>query len=95
MDLSGKSILITGSATGIGEAMARLCHAKGANVVIHGKEKKDAGRVTEDLGERVLGRTDELADPATPERLVNATVEAFGRIDSLVNNAAIITRKDL
>ena len=85
MDLAGKCILITGSATGIGEAMARLCHAKGANVVIHGKEEEDARRVTEDLGERVLERTDDLADPATPERLVNAIVEAFGRIDSLVN----------
>ena len=95
MNLAGKCILITGSATGIGEAMARLCHAKGANVVIHGKEEEDARRVTEDLGERVLERTDDLADPATPERLVNAIVEAFGRIDSLVNNAAIITRNDM
>ena len=95
MALSGKTILITGSATGIGEAVARLCHANGANVVIHGKDADEAKRVTEDLGERVLERTDDLADPATPERLVNATVEAFDRVDSLVNNAAIITRKDM
>ena len=95
MDLSGKTILITGSATGIGEAMARLCHAKGANVVIHGKEEEDARRVTEDLGERVLERTDDLADPTTPELLVKATVETFGRIDALVNTAAVITRKGL
>ena len=95
MKLSGKTVLITGSATGIGEAMARLCHAEGANVVIHGKNAGEAQRVNEDLGERVLKRTDDLADPATPERLVAATMEAFGRIDALVNNAAVITRKDM
>ena len=95
MDLSGKTILITGSATGIGEAMARLCHANGANIVIHGKDANEAKRVAEDLRERVLARTDDLADPTTPELLVKVTVETFGRIDALVNNAAVITRKDL
>ena len=95
MKLSGKTVIITGSATGIGESMARLCHAEGANVVIHGKEEKEVLRVSGDLGERVLQRTDDLSDPATPERLVAATIEAFGRLDALVNNAAIISRKDL
>ena len=44
MKLSGKTVLITGSATGIGEAMARLCHAEGANLVIHGKEEEEVRR---------------------------------------------------
>lgn len=95
MKLSGKTVLITGSATGIGEAMARLCHAEGANLVIHGKEEKEVRRVSDDLGERILERTDDLSDPASPERLVDATIEAFGRLDALVNNAAMISRKDL
>ncbi|MBO93874.1 MAG: short-chain dehydrogenase [Opitutales bacterium] len=95
MKLAGKTVLITGSATGIGEAMARLCHAEGANVVIHGKEEKEALRVSTDLGERVLERTDDLSDPDSPERLVGATIEAFGKLDALVNNAAIISRHDL
>ena len=95
MKLSGRTIIITGSATGIGESMARLCHAEGANVVIHGKEEKEVLRVSGDLGERVLERSDDLSDPATPERLVAATIETFGRLDALVNNAAIISRKDL
>ena len=95
MKLSGKTVLITGSATGIGEAMARLCHAEGANVVIHGKEEKEVSRVSVDLGERVLERTDDLSDPASPERLVEATIDAFGTLDALVNNAAMISRKDL
>mgnify|MGYP001168144376 FL=1 len=95
MKLSGKTVLITGSATGIGEAMARLCHAQGANLVIHGKGKEEVRRVAADLGERVLERTDDLSDPTSPDRLVEAAIDAFGRLDALVNNAAMITRKDL
>ena len=95
MKLSGKTVLITGSATGIGESIARLCHAEGAKVVIHGKEEKEVLRVASDLGERVLERTDDLSDPASPERLVGAAIDAFGRLDALVNNAAMISRKDL
>ena len=87
--------MITGSATGIGEATARLCHAEGANVIIHGKDEKDVRRVTSDLSDRTLGCAENLADPAAPKRLVAAAVETFGRLDALVNNAAVITRTDM
>jgi NAD(P)-dependent dehydrogenase (short-subunit alcohol dehydrogenase family) len=93
--IDGKTILITGSATGIGEAMARLFHAAGARVVVHGKDPNDVRRVALDLGDRVLERSDDLSDPESPKKLVEATVNAFGGIDALVNNAAVITRKDL
>ena len=93
--INGKTILITGSATGIGEAMARLFHAAGARVVVHGKDPNDVRRVALDLGDRVLERSDDLSDPESPKKLVEATVNAFGGIDALVNNAAVITRKDL
>jgi NAD(P)-dependent dehydrogenase (short-subunit alcohol dehydrogenase family) len=93
--INGKTILITGSATGIGEAMARLFHAEGARVVIHGKDPNEVSRVAEDLGDRVLERSDDLSDPDSPKNLIDATVNAFGGIDALVNNAAVITRKDL
>ena len=75
--------------------MARLCHAEGANVVIHGKDEEDVRRVAGDLGERTLERADDLSDASSPKRLVQATIEAFGRLDALVNNAAMISRKDL
>ena len=93
--IDGKTILITGSATGIGEAMARLFHAAGARVVVHGKDPNDVRRVALDLGDRVLERSDDLSDPESPKKLIEATVNAFGGIDALVNNAAVITRKDL
>ena len=93
--IDGKTILITGSATGIGEAMARHFHAEGARVVVHGKDPNDVRRVALDLGERVLERSDDLSDPESPKNLIDATVNAFGGIDALVNNAAVITRKDL
>ena len=76
MILKNKTILITGSATGIGEAMARLFHAQGANVVIHGKEISDVRRVSNDLGDRVLERTDDLSDSQSPQNLIAATVDA-------------------
>ena len=93
--IDGKTVLITGSATGIGEAMARLFHAAGARVVVHGKDPNDVRRVALDLGDRVLERSDDLSDPESPKKLIEATVNAFGGIDALVNNAAVITRKDL
>lgn len=95
MILKNKTILVTGSATGIGEAMARLFHAQGANVVIHGKEISEVRRVSNDLGDRVLERSDDLSNPESPQKLIYATVDAFGTLDGLVNNAAVITRKDL
>jgi NAD(P)-dependent dehydrogenase (short-subunit alcohol dehydrogenase family) len=93
MRLSNKVILVTGSTTGIGEAIARRCVAEGARVVIHGLERE--------LGEKVAADLDapfvlaDLADPATPARLIEATVAAHGKIDGLVNNAAWILRGQL
>ena len=81
MILKNKTILVTGSATGIGEAMVRLFHAQGANVVIHGKEISEVRRVSNDLGDRVLERSDDLSNPESPQKLIYATVDAFGTLD--------------
>lgn len=95
MRLLDKVILITGSTTGIGEAMARRFVADGARVLVHGLERDLGHAVVEDLGGAAALHVDDLSDPDAANRLVDATIRAFGRIDGIVNNAAWIVRSNL
>src|SRR5215213_4490707 len=96
MRLSGKAIIITGSTTGIGEAMARRFVAEGAKVLVHGLERDLGQRVVADLGmENVALHVDDLADAAAPGRIVQAALWAFERLDAIVNNAAWIVRSNI
>ena len=90
MRLTNKVIIITGSTTGIGEAIARRCAAEGARVLIHGLEPGLGDIVAADLNAPLV--IADLADPATPAQLVATALEAYGKIDGLVNNAAWILR---
>ncbi|MDB6169294.1 MAG: short-chain dehydrogenase [Verrucomicrobia bacterium] len=98
MRLKGKVILVTGSTTGIGEGMARLFAREGARVVVHGTRGEEARRVVADIRRRkgkaihLLGN---LADPAVPAQLIAAVIRHHGRIDGLVNNAAVMTRGNM
>lgn len=91
--LSGKVILVTGSTTGIGEAMARAFVREGAKVMIHGLEIDDAKSLSAELGDQTSFCGGALEDPAVPAALIKETVHHFGGIDCLVNNAAAITRE--
>jgi meso-butanediol dehydrogenase/(S,S)-butanediol dehydrogenase/diacetyl reductase len=85
--LSGKVYLATGAAQGIGLKIAVALLEAGASVCITDRAGIDAAR--ESLGsESVLAISADLLDDATPERLVAATVERFGRLDGIVSNAA-------
>src|SRR4051794_35251524 len=95
MRVKDKVILVTGSTTGIGEAIARLVVAEGARVMVHGLEETLAQNVCADLGEAAAYTIADLGDPANCVMLVQATVERFGRIDAVVNNAALTTRSTL
>ena len=83
--LQGKVVLVTGSATGVGEGIARRAAAEGARVVTHGREEEADPRIGAHL-------TGDLEDPAVPARLVEEAVKAFGRLDGLVNNAGVSWR---
>ncbi|MDB5301203.1 MAG: short-chain dehydrogenase [Phycisphaerales bacterium] len=95
MRLSNKTIIVTGSTTGIGEAIARRCVAEGASVLIHGLERELGEKVVAGLGAKAALHVDDLADPASADRIVAAAVRAFGKIDAIVNNAAYIVRSSL
>lgn len=88
-------VLVTGSTTGIGEAIARRAVEEGARVMIHGRSDERAREISEDLGADARHVTADLQDPDAPEQIVDATVEAFGRIDALVNNAATTERSNV
>jgi NAD(P)-dependent dehydrogenase (short-subunit alcohol dehydrogenase family) len=91
--LEGRAALITGGDSGIGRAVAVAFSREGADVAIaYLEEHEDAAetkRVVEAAGRRALLRAGDIADDAHCARLVEDTVAAFGRIDLLVNNAAL------
>lgn len=90
--LAGKAFLVTGSSNGIGYAMAQRLVADGAKVLIHGRDQTEIDAACRHLGSATQGMAGDLADPATAQAIVDATVKAFGRIDGLVNNAGIYPR---
>jgi NAD(P)-dependent dehydrogenase (short-subunit alcohol dehydrogenase family) len=94
--LRDRIVLVTGSTTGVGEATARLCVEEGARVMIHGLEQDLAESVCAELGKENTGYI--IADVGEAEncaKVVAATVERFGGIDAVVNNAASVARSNL
>jgi len=95
MRLKDKSILVTGSTTGIGKAIARRCVAEGASVLVHGRDAARGKKLVAELGGRAALHVDDLADPEAGSRLVDAALKAFGKLDAVVNNAAYVKRSDI
>ena len=96
MKLDGKTIIVTGSGTGIGKAIAKLCVNEGAQVVINDKDGKLAEETVEELGqEKTIAHIRDLTDEGCPTELIALAKERFGRIDGLVNNAAFVTWSDI
>ncbi|HEY1862738.1 MAG TPA: SDR family oxidoreductase [Roseiarcus sp.] len=85
--LNGKTAIVTGGTSGIGEGIARAFVSEGAKVVIVGR-REEAGRALEkQIGVRFV-RAD-VANEADVKAMVDKTVEWFGRVDCLINNAGI------
>lgn len=96
MRLENKVIIVTGSTTGIGKAIALRCVKEGAKVVIHGLEESWGKSIIEQLGEdkAVLHIEDISAEGAT-SRLVILAVQSFGKLDAVVNNAANVASSNI
>ena len=88
--LSGKVALITGSARGTGEVTARLFAAEGASVVLSDVQDERGRAVAKEIGDAALYVPLDVTDEAAWERAVRATLEQFGGLHILVNNAAVL-----
>ncbi|MEZ5681857.1 MAG: SDR family oxidoreductase [Erythrobacter sp.] len=87
---TGKTVIVTGSSMGIGEAIARRFHAEGANVVLNSRKADDCEKVAASLGgKRVLVVPGDVSSSDFAKEIVEKTVGAFGGIDVLVNNAGV------
>jgi ketoreductase RED2 len=89
LDLSNRAVIVTGSSSGIGEAIARSLAGLGAEIVVNSATSARAGqRIAAELPDAVYVQGD-VGDPATATALVEAARERWGRLDGLVNNAGV------
>ena len=96
MRLENKVILVTGSCTGIGRAIAVQCVKEGASVVIHGLERGLGEAVVAELGaQNAVLHIEDLISEGCPDRLVDLAVKTFGKLDAVVNNAALVASGNL
>lgn len=98
-DLSGQVALITGGSRGLGREMAFALAEQGADIALCSRSAADAeaaaAEVASATGRSVLGLAADVAEPEDVERLVQVTIERFGKIDILINNAGVGCRKPI
>jgi glucose 1-dehydrogenase len=97
--LKDKTIVVTGGNSGIGEAIVLAMAAEGANVVVdyvaHPEETESLIKRVEEAGGHAVGIDADVSSSADLHAMVQKAVDAFGRLDVLVNNAGIETRTSL
>jgi 3-oxoacyl-[acyl-carrier protein] reductase len=96
-ELSGKAAIVTGAGRNIGRAIALALAEGGASILVNARsnraEAEAVGREIESLGGKALVHIGDLADPAAVQAMADAAVNQFGRLDILVNNAALRREK--
>jgi NAD(P)-dependent dehydrogenase (short-subunit alcohol dehydrogenase family) len=96
MRLHNKVIIVTGSTTGIGKAIALRCVEEGAQVVIHGLEQDLGDSVIKTIEkEKAVLHIEDITNKGSTQRLVDKAIHAFGRIDAIVNNAALVISSNI
>ncbi len=94
--LKDKVIIVTGSTTGIGKAIAIASVAEGARVIVHGLEKNLGQEVLSSLGEdKAVLHIEDVSVEGAASRLVNVAIEKFGKLDAVVNNAAAVLSSNI
>jgi NADP-dependent 3-hydroxy acid dehydrogenase YdfG len=97
-NIEGKVVVITGASSGLGEATARMLSAQGATVVLGARRVERIVALADELvrgGGRALALQTDVTRSAEVQRLVDAAVEKFGRIDVIVNNAGLMPSSPL
>jgi NADP-dependent 3-hydroxy acid dehydrogenase YdfG len=97
-NISGKVVVITGASSGLGAAAARLLAARGAPVVLGARRADRIDALAAELsaaGGRALAATTDVTDAAQVRALVDRAVEAFGKVDVIINNAGLMPQSPL
>ena len=89
LSVKGKVVVVTGASGGIGEAIAVAFGREGAKVVLVSRRKEKLEAIASNLPEALVIEAD-LEDPAAAVRMIEQTIEHYGRLDILINNAASI-----
>src|SRR6202171_1921951 len=96
-DLTGKVAIVTGAGRNIGRAVALALAEGGASIVVNARgnraEADAVARASEGLGGKALVQLGDVADAADVQAMADAAIKHFGRIDILVNNAALRREK--
>src|SRR4051812_31298856 len=96
MRLQNKVIIITGSTTGIGKAIAMRCVVEGASVVIHGLEQEWGEDVAAEIGnDKAALHIEDICADGAAQRSVEAAIKNFGKLDAVVNNAAWVVSSNI
>jgi NADP-dependent 3-hydroxy acid dehydrogenase YdfG len=96
--IAGKVVVITGASSGLGEATARLLSAQGAAVVLGARRIERLQSLAEELvaaGGKALAVATDVTDHEQVKRLVDTAVQAYGRIDVMINNAGLMPQSPL
>jgi NAD(P)-dependent dehydrogenase (short-subunit alcohol dehydrogenase family) len=89
-DLTGKRLVVTGAARGIGEQVARMAAARGAHVAVIGLEAERLRSLAESLGSTAAWFEADVRDGAAVRAAIDASAEALGGIDYIVANAGVV-----
>jgi NAD(P)-dependent dehydrogenase (short-subunit alcohol dehydrogenase family) len=88
LDFTGRVAIVTGAARGLGRAVAERLYERGASVAVNVRDATRATALAGALGNRALAVAGDIATDGVPEDIVRRTLDRFGRIDILINNAA-------
>src|SRR5215211_1851276 len=92
--LSNKVAIVTGASRGIGKAIAETLSAEGMKVTLVARSRAELESLAQSLPNEALVQAMDLRDPDAADRVVQATMQEFGRLDLLVNNAGATKRGD-
>ncbi|HEY2714193.1 MAG TPA: SDR family NAD(P)-dependent oxidoreductase [Chthoniobacterales bacterium] len=88
-DFAGRVVIVTGAWRGLGRAAAERFHERGAAVAVNVRDRARAEDLAKSIGERVLAALGDLTVVGVAQEIVRMTIERFGRLDIIVNNAAL------
>jgi NADP-dependent 3-hydroxy acid dehydrogenase YdfG len=97
-NIQGKVIVITGASSGLGEAAARLLSDQGAIVVLGARRRERIKTLEKELqgkGGKALAVATDVTDPKQVDKLVEAAIGAFGKVDVIINNAGLMPHSPL